>query len=188
MTRPDLIDAIDAGLRPRFLFFWGHHGTGERMGAECLSQWYPARFVVDGIAYPTAEHWMMAGKARTFDDDDALAHILVAKHPAQAKKLGRTVRDFDGPTWDRVKIDIVVAGNVAKFSQDPDLCAYLLGTGERILVEASPRDRIWGIGLGRRSPHATDPRQWKGDNLLGFALMRARSQIRRTMAADTAPG
>jgi ribA/ribD-fused uncharacterized protein len=120
---------------------------------------------------------MMAEKARLFGDGEAVQAILAAATPGEAKKLGRTVRDFDDTIWNAARFDLVVRGNVAKFGQDPALRDYLLGTRNRILVEASPRDRIWGIGLGAANERATDPTRWRGHNLLGFALMEARTRL-----------
>jgi hypothetical protein len=158
--------------------FWGHQPERDgSIGKGCLSQWWPCRFSVDGIGYRSAEHWMMAGKARLFEDEQALERILAAETPAEAKKLGRTVRRFDDDRWAAACLDLVAAGNVAKFGQDQALRAYLLGTRARVLVEASPVDRVWGIGLAADDPRAADPRQWRGGNLLGFALMRARAEL-----------
>jgi ribA/ribD-fused uncharacterized protein len=176
--RESLIAAIGRGVTPKFLFFWGHRASASgRIGAECLSQWWPAPFVVDGVGYATAEHFMMAGKARLFGDDEARARILAAASPAAAKKLGRTVRGFHEQKWARARFDIVVAGSKAKFGQNPSLASFLVGTNERVLVEASPVDRIWGIGLAATNAAATDPERWRGLNLLGFALMEARRGI-----------
>lgn len=178
MRRHELIAATAAGKRFRYLYFWGHQPERDgSVGKGCLSQWWPCRFVVDGVAYASAEHWMMAEKARLFGDEGTLARILAARTPAEAKTLGRAVRGFSQAPWDAACFGIVVAGNVAKFGQDEDLRAYLLGTGARVLVEASPRDRIWGIGLTASDPRAADPRSWRGENLLGFALMEAREQL-----------
>jgi ribA/ribD-fused uncharacterized protein len=127
------------------------------------------------VPYPTAEHFMMAEKARLFSDEEARAKILAAKSPAAAKKLGRTVRGFHEQRWDRARFDIVVAGSRAKFSQNPELGAFLAGSRDRVLVEASPVDRIWGIGLAAANPDASRPDKWRGLNLLGFALMQARA-------------
>lgn len=119
----------------------------------------------------------MACKARLFGDDASLPAILAARTPAEAKNLGRLVRSFDEARWVSARFELVVAGNVAKFGQDPALRAYLFGTGKRVLVEASPRDRVWGIGLGASDDRATDPSRWRGHNLLGFALMEARARL-----------
>jgi ribA/ribD-fused uncharacterized protein len=173
--------AVEAGERFRYLLFWGHTARGRTgsggVGRECLSQWYPSAFEVDGQRYPTAEHFMMAGKARLFGDAEALEAILAARGPGAAKALGRGVRGFDEEAWVAHRFDLVVAGSVAKFSQAPALGAFLRATGTAVLVEASPRDRIWGIGLAASDPAAEDPRRWRGANLLGFALMETRRRI-----------
>lgn len=162
----------------KYLFFWGHKrpqdGSVEK---TCMSQWYEADFDIDGIHYPTAEHYMMSEKARLFSDDGALQKILVSKTPAEAKKLGRTVQGYEETIWCEHRNDIVVRGNYAKFSQNNTLKKFLLNTHNRILVEASPRDRIWGIGMGASNPDAENPAKWRGLNLLGFALMQAREQL-----------
>ncbi|WP_344149549.1 NADAR family protein [Kribbella yunnanensis] len=182
--RVELERLVAAGKRFRYVLFWGHEPERDgSLGPGCLSQWWPAPFVVDGVRYATTEHFMMAGKARTFGDEQTLAEILAVPSPAQAKALGRKVRNFDTAIWAEHRFDIVVAANAAKFSQYDDLRAYLLGTKDRVLVEASPVDRIWGIGLAADDVRAQEPRQWRGLNLLGFALMA----VRRELAGDT-PG
>ncbi|RMI30207.1 NADAR family protein [Nocardia stercoris] len=158
--------------------FWGHQPQRDgSIGSGALSQWWPCRFELDGVEYASAEQWMMAAKARLFGDEAAVAPILAARTPAEAKALGRKVRGFDENRWAAECFELVVRGNVAKFGQDSALRDYLLGTGQRVLVEASPRDRIWGIGLSATDPAATDPGQWRGSNLLGFALMEARQRL-----------
>lgn len=120
---------------------------------------------------------MMAAKARLFGDDGLVPEILAASHPSEAKALGRKVRGFDDDVWARHRFDLVVAGNVAKFGQHAELRDFLLGTANRVLVEASPRDLIWGIGLGASDERASDPGSWRGLNLLGFALMETRERL-----------
>ncbi len=136
-----------------------------------------ASFVVDGLLYPTAEHWMMAEKARLFGDEESEAEILEARDPKTAKALGRSVRGFDGEVWDEHCREIVTRGNVEKFGQNEALRKFLLGTAGAVLVEASPYDRIWGIGLRQSDKHASNPVEWRGTNLLGFALMDVREQL-----------
>ena len=162
----------------KYLFFWGHtRPAGVPVGKECFSQWYPAPFTIDGDTYPTAEHYMMAEKAHMFGDEAIHAAILKATHPDQAKKLGRGVRNFNEAHWNEERFEVVVRGNAAKFSQHPELRHYLLQTGSRVLVEASPVDTIWGIGLAQDNPRAANPAEWRGLNLLGFALMEVRDQL-----------
>jgi ribA/ribD-fused uncharacterized protein len=171
----DLVEHTAAGQPVEYLFFWGHrpHPSG-RLGPTCLSQWWPAAFTIDGVHYRSAEHWMMAEKARLFGDERSAAAIVAAPSPKEAKALGRGVAGFDGERWADVGFDVVVRGNVTKFGQDPALRSYLLGTGDAVLVEASPVDPVWGIGLAADDPRARQPAKWPGTNLLGFALMQAR--------------
>ncbi|MEV1062087.1 NADAR family protein [Streptomyces sp. NPDC050263] len=174
-----LVRAVRAGARIKYLHFWGHRPLpGGRVGPSCLSQWWPSPFVVESVAYATAEHWMMAQKARLFEDAEAEQRALAAGHPSQAKKAGRLVRGFDEAVWERERLRIVVEGSVHKFASDPALRSFLLGTGDRVLVEASPVDRVWGIGLSATDEAATTPEHWRGQNLLGFALMQARERLR----------
>jgi ribA/ribD-fused uncharacterized protein len=188
MDRAELIEQIaraktTAGATPEFLFFWGHTPSpGHSVGRWVLSQWFMGDFTVDGQVYRSAEHYMMAEKARLFGDDEMLGRILASETPADAKKLGRAVRDFDQDIWVKQRYDIVVRGGVAKFGHDPALSDFLLATGDKVLVEAAPRDVIWGIGLGKDNPRALDPARWRGQNLLGFALMDARAALAGTSA------
>lgn len=177
-SREDLLRAIRSGLRPRYLFFWGHKPlpSGE-IGKPCFSQWWPTHFSVEGVSYPTAEHFMMAEKARLFGDENARAQILKAESPKDAKQLGRRVKNFNEEAWGEARFQLVVAGNLAKFSQDRELGKFLIGTGDSVLVEASPVDRIWGIGLAADDERAMNPEQWRGLNLLGFALMEVRRRL-----------
>lgn len=162
-----------------YLFFWGHKPTKDgSLSKTIFSQWWKKEFSVNGIIYPTAEHLMMAEKARLFQDKEMLEEILNAKTPAEAKKLGRKVRNFDNQIWEENRSKIVVEGNYHKFS-DPEYKAFLLGTGIKIIVEASPTDRIWGIGLAQDAPTIQNPTTWKGLNLLGFALMEVRDRLKQ---------
>ncbi|MDO4229537.1 MAG: NADAR family protein [Capnocytophaga sp.] len=165
----------------KYVFFWGH--TPSRMGVvdkAVFSQWYVAHFEVDSVIYPTAEHFMMAEKARLFGAKDIEKEILMATSPAKAKDLGRKIVNFDEKIWQQHRFEIVYRGNLAKFSQNTDLQAFLLATNQRILVEASPVDKIWGIGLEQNNPQVENPLLWKGLNLLGFALMKVRDDLLKT--------
>lgn len=177
-TIEQLLRAESTGARLKFLPFWGHKPPVDgAIGPHVFSQWFANAFEHDGTRYATAEHFMMAGKARLFADDDALNRILAARTPAQAKAIGREVQRFSPVIWDAECLAIVTRGSIAKFSSSPELCTYLLGTGDRVLVEASPRDRIWGVGMGRNNPSIERPSEWRGRNLLGFALMNARATL-----------
>ena len=178
-TREELVRAIQAGWAPKWVFFWGH--TPSKDGSitkSCFSQWWDGHpFSIDGVGYRTAEHYMMARKADLFGDRAMRDRILAARSPGEAKKLGRSIEAFDEATWLKGRWDIVVAGNVAKFGQHEGLKRYLAETGNKVLVEASPADRIWGIGLAANDPAAEQPAAWLGLNLLGFALMEARARV-----------
>lgn len=159
----------------KFLYFWGHtNKSNEAVGKFCFSQWYESPFVVDGVTYKTAEHWMMAKKALLFGDLEIFQKIVISDKPGEVKDLGRRISGFDDEIWTAERYEIVKAGNLHKFKQYPELSEYLLGTGNRILVEASPVDLIWGIGLAQDHADASSPNRWLGLNLLGFALMEVR--------------
>jgi ribA/ribD-fused uncharacterized protein len=177
-TVEELTEAMARGARPAFLFFWGHTPkTPGAVDASCFSNWFPAAFTVDGVRYATTEHYMMAEKARLFGDGPMRKEIFRAASPAEAKQFGRKVARFDEETWKQHRFQIVVAGNLAKFSQHPAMRDFLLATKDKVIVEAAPRDRIWGIGMGRDNENAPKPNQWRGLNLLGFALMEVRARL-----------
>jgi ribA/ribD-fused uncharacterized protein len=175
----DLLSHLDTHAKVDYLFFWGHtpKATG-RVDKACLSQWFPRAFEVDGVTYPTAEHFMMAEKARLFADEETRQAIVGAKTAAEAKNLGRQVRNYDDQAWSNARFEAVVRGNVAKFGAHEDLRAFLLSTDRKVLVEASPTDRIWGIGMAETHADARLPARWLGKNLLGFALMNVRDVLR----------
>ena len=171
--------ALDAGASFRYRFFWGHQPREDgQLSDSVFSQWWPCTFLIEGVTYSSTEQYMMAEKARLFGDADAHTAILASDDPSRCKALGRKVKGFEEARWAAARFTIVTAGNVAKFGQDAALRAYLIATGDDILVEASPTDRIWGIGLAQSNPHAADPNYWRGANLLGFALVRARALLR----------
>lgn len=145
----------------------------------CLTQWYIAPFTVDGTEYACAEQYMMAQKAILFDDKGMLPKIMATTDPGVMKKLGRLVKNYDEKIWTEHRIDIVTKGNICKFTDPRNkvLKEYLLSTGEAQLVEASPLDRIWGIGLDATQASATLPSEWPGMNLLGKILMDVRKRL-----------
>ena len=168
---------LSKGGRVKYLFFWGNKPSNT-ITKSCLSQWWEKHpFESNGIRYLTAEHYMMAGKAKLFNDQEIFEKILDTKHPGEVKKLGRKVKNFNPKIWYDHAFNIVAEGNYYKFSQHEDLRQFILNTGNRVLVEASPYDKIWGIGLKESHPDAGNAFKWKGDNLLGFALMQARQRI-----------
>jgi len=157
-----------------FVFFWKHYSKSGLVTKSCLSQWFPSRFKMNGITYNCAEQFMMAEKARVFGDEETRKMILSSSDPQEIKVLGRRVKGFDVKCWDSVSYDKVVYGNMAKFSQNRELLEYLVETGDKVLVEASPLDTIWGVGLDESNPDIMNVSKWKGLNKLGFALMEVR--------------
>jgi ribA/ribD-fused uncharacterized protein len=180
MSSKDLLcDYINQGNKVKYICFWGHKKKASGITKSCFSQWYDSPFEVAGIIYKTAEHYMMAKKARLFGDLDTETKIIASNNPGAAKQLGREVRNFDEKIWIQHRFEIVVQANLEKFSQHTELKEFLLNTGEKILVEASPVDKIWGVGLAADDPAVENPNLWQGLNLLGFALMDVREILSR---------
>lgn len=176
-TLQNTIERFQKEGKLNFLFFWGHTVKDEITKA-CFSQWFPLEFEENGIVYKTAEHYMMVGKARLFNDHEVFEEIIKAESPNEAKSLGRKVKNFDPKLWDEHKYEIVRQGNLLKFSQNEKFKEFLLSTNDNILVEASPYDKIWGIGMLETNPKVQNPSEWDGENLLGFALMEVRDELR----------
>lgn len=169
------------------IFFWRE--TEPDHGFLC--QWFSAPFEAEAtpgdgnrIYYPTAEHYMMHQKAEMYCDQDIVAKILATKNPAEAKYLARTINmSVDkGKRWEQQKYDVAERGTFFKFSQNLELKRRLLETGERELVEASPSDRVWGVGFS--ADIAERHRESWGMNLLGQALMSVREQLREEKQGD----
>jgi ribA/ribD-fused uncharacterized protein len=162
------------GEQRRFTFFWKQESP--------FSQWHPAQFVVAGKRFTCTEQYMMHGKAVLFGDLEVAERILASTAPKTHKALGRKVQGFDDEVWQRERERIVYEGNHAKFTQNPALLAALLATAGTELVEASPLDRIWGVGLEAEDPRIQDPANWRGLNLLGKVLTRLREDLLRSRA------
>ncbi|KAK7115551.1 hypothetical protein V1264_001395 [Littorina saxatilis] len=143
-----------------------------------FSQHYPAKFQVNGVTYNCAEQYMMHQKAVLFKDAAMAKQIMATDDPVQQKRLGRKVQNFNKDRWAQRSLEVVKEASLAKFSQNPDLLQTLLATHPRTMVEAAPRDRLWGIGMGASKPKARDPTQWRGRNLLGKILTQVREELR----------
>ncbi len=163
-------DGTEVVITPQFVLFWKPPNP--------FGQWTDSSFEVDGKSYSCAEQFMMAGKARLFGDTEIEEQILKTDNPRDHKRLGKKVAGFEEDRWVAERTRIVFRGNVAKFSQNEDLRTLLLDTGDRRMVEASPLDKIWGIGLAADNPLAYNEEQWAGLNLLGNVLEEVRSHIR----------
>jgi ribA/ribD-fused uncharacterized protein len=182
MNKEELIALIDEGRNFEYLFFLSHkEKTLGILDEACLSQWYPSPFIIQKnkqkLVMPTAEHYMMYSKAMLFKDFKRAKQILETKEPREVLHLGRRVQNFDENIWRALAYTIVVEGNLAKFSQNPKLQSYLLATKDKVLVEASKKDKTWGIGLLAEDKNATNPKKWLGKNQLGFALMQVRALL-----------
>jgi len=167
-----------AGKNPKFIFFWGHHSNKSEIRKQCLSQWYPANFNFDNITYNSAEQFMMAQKAVLFDDKKIFERIIKENQMRVIKELGRKVKNFSEDIWKKNRFEITVNGNMAKFKQNTELKNYLISTKNKILVEASPYDKIWGIGMAENDKEIQNIYRWRGLNLLGFALMKVRKILK----------
>jgi ribA/ribD-fused uncharacterized protein len=159
------------------LYFWGHNK--ERFGLKaCLSNWFPSEFKDEtGIIYYNMEQWMMKKKAELFGDEYYGNEIMKTNNPKTIKTLGRQIRNFNEQVWIQNREHIVYTGCFLKFSQNLELKDFLLSTGDRMLVEASPFDKIWGIGLNEKDAKSIKSSQWPGLNLLGKCLMGVRENL-----------
>jgi len=155
-------------ITEEFVFFWG----------GICSQWYSSWFEIDGQKYSCAEQYMMYKKALLFEDEDVANAIMRTQNPMEQKALGRKVRGFNKDKWEEVCREYVYEANYAKFTQNPDLLFELVSYGDRDIVEASPEDPIWGIGMHETNPDIFDRTKWKGTNWLGEAIMRVRDTLK----------
>lgn len=179
-TRTWLMQEASEDMSRDMCLFWRHHPTEDgKLAESCLSQWWMQEFCYSVTKYCCMEQFMMEQKAKLFEDEEIRQRIMDSREPREIKELGRKVRGFDQMLWDEAKYSIVLNGNWRKFSQNRDLKEFLLSTGDSVLAEASPYDGIWGIRLAADAPDVRNPLKWKGDNLLGFALMEVRDELRR---------
>lgn len=145
-----------------------------------LSNWYPSEFEAEEIRYSSMEQYMMYQKAILFHDTETAVQILNTDNVGKIKALGRSVKNYDDVIWNGMRQLIVFQGLYAKFSQNDDIKRKLLETEDALLAECAVQDHIWGIGLSMKDDRRMDIREWRGQNLLGFALM----QVRRMLGGD----
>lgn len=156
-------------MNDNYHFFWN----------GVFSQWYPSKFKDDtDRLFVTAEQYMMYHKALTFGDVEISEAIMKTDNPSVQKGLGRQVKNFNADVWNAVAKDIVYQGNMYKFSQNSVLLDVLMSTGTRTLVEASPYDTVWGIGLSEVDAKITPPEEWRGTNWLGEVLTKLRDDLK----------
>lgn len=157
-------------IQDGYFFFWGND--------DYMSNWHKVSFNLHGITFNCTEQYMMYAKAIVFDDTIIANKVLETNSQSKQKALGRQVSNYDDETWNEIRFEIVYDACLAKFSQNENLKEQLLSTGDLHLVEASPYDKIWGIGLTENDPNANNPYKWKGLNLLGEVLMKVRQTLR----------
>lgn len=165
------INLNDMGITVRggFAFFWGGP----------FSNWYKSKFTIDGREFNCSEQYMMFAKAMIFNDIVTTNKIMATSDPQIQKSLGRQVKNFDATIWDKYKAQVVLEGVLEKFLQNEKLQEVLMATDNLEIVEASPYDTIWGIGLNANHPDATNPEKWKGQNLLGLILKDVREFLKQ---------
>jgi hypothetical protein len=163
-------DGTEVVITPKLVLFWKPPNP--------FSQWTASPFEINGNFYSCAEQFMMAEKARLFGDTENQQQILKSDSPRDQKKLGKQVAGFNKDRWVAERCKIVFRGNLAKFTQNEELKSRLLETGNRRMVEASPIDKIWGIGFAADNPLAYDPENWPGLNLLGAVLEDVRAHLK----------
>ena len=173
MEQLHLIDDVTPFIPFGFVCFWK---PTQPLGV--FSNWSDTPFVHNNEHFATSEHYMMAEKARLMGDEDTRRKILADPSPSVAKKLGQSVKPWDEAKWLQHRCRIMYEACRAKFSYSPELLAQLMATGDKVLVEASSLDRIWGIGMIASDPSAVIPAQWKGLNLLGKVLMKVREDLK----------
>ena len=154
-------------MEEKFTFFW----------SGPFSQWHPSKFSIEKITYSCAEQWMMAAKARLFNDNDALKKIMKTNNPKEQKAFGRKVKGYADKIWDKFARNFVYIGSLAKYSQNNNLKKRLMETRGTTLVEASPLDTKWGIGLNKNDPRAQKRENWLGTNWLGEVLTQLRDDF-----------
>ena len=174
-SKEKIINQKNSSGELEFAFFWQN---GSDL-FDCFSQWRTSNFQVSTSRYSCCEQYMMAEKARVFGDEQVRKQIMEVIDPMEMKVLGRHVKKFHDKTWDKVKYSVVLNANYYKFTQNKEMKDILLSTGDKVIVEASPTDMIWGIGFVEDKPEAKKPELWRGLNLLGFALMEVRDEIRK---------
>lgn len=173
MSKPKIFKSQILGARMDVtnnrIYFWG----------GIFSQWYKCHIYDDklDLTFVSAEQLMMYWKAVTFNDNETAKKIHEETDPKECKALGRLIKNFDSEKWDEVKYRIVKRASYLKFSQSPDLKEWMIMCSGFEFVEASPYDKIWGVGLGQDDPLIYDKNNWQGKNLLGMCLNDACAKI-----------
>ena len=155
-------------MNKKFEFFWG----------GIYSNWHRSGFVIDDISYNCGEQYMMHQKALLMDDEETARKIMLYSNPKRQKELGREIKNFNSKLWDKYKYEIMLKGLTEKFNQNEPLKRDLMASEADLFVEASPFDKIWGIGLDERTAHETPQSEWPGENLLGKIITEIRNNFK----------
>lgn len=150
------------------VYFWG----------SILSNWYSCKFEYKEHKFQNSEQAFMWLKAVHYNDNEIAEQILKTPNPRDNKELGRQIKGFNRKDWGLHCLDYMIDVNLAKFKQNKNLLKDLLSTGDKTIVEASPSDVIWGIGLHWNNDDVLDESKWKGQNLLGITLMTVRTKLK----------
>jgi ribA/ribD-fused uncharacterized protein len=160
-----------------YICFWKPNETNGYLG-----NWYNSPFTIDNIQFINSEQYFMWRKLKEFDpDNDQLEkELLKSTNSAEMKAIGQQVKNYKDKVWATIRYDVMKTGLLQKFIQNPHLLTKLLNTKDAILVEASPRDKIWGIGLNAEHAMSVGKENWPGENLLGKCLMEVREMLKNT--------
>lgn len=161
---------IEDKVTDTHVYFWGD---------PTLSNWGPAEFEYKGYQFYNSEQAFMWEKADFFGDQEIANLILQTRNPREAKDLGRKVKGYNDGEWSKVRYKKMLEVCLAKFSQNNELKQTLLSTGDKIIVEGSPYDRIWGVGWHWTDPEILYEVNWRGKNLLGKVLMEVRNTLKK---------
>lgn len=145
------------------------------------SQWYPCQFKdKEENTFKNAEQFMMYHKFKCLEPENAYK-ILEIHNPRLIKQMGRNIIKYDEVKWSNIREQVVTLGNYYKFTQNPNLLDILLEHQNKTIVEASPEDKIWGIGLWENDARCLNRESWLGLNLLGISIMSARNMIQNNI-------
>ncbi len=163
----------EPGEEPVF-FFTGNPALNE---FKEFSSLYEAPMQIDGMTFPTVEHYMQWSKAKLFGDNEAQTKIMKTPSPKSVKTYGKKIKNFDEERWNEQKDAIMRVAIKSKLMQHPDILKKLRGTGTRPIGEADPRSKYWGIGTSSDTSKAKDPSRWPGKNKVGLLLQELRKEL-----------
>jgi ribA/ribD-fused uncharacterized protein len=164
----------EPGEEPVF-FFMGNPALNDN---KVFSNMHEAPVQIDGVTFPTVEHYFQWSKAKMFGDADIQGKIMKTASPKSAKAYGKKVKNFDGEAWNEKRDSVMRVAVKAKLMQHPDILKKLRETGTRPIAEADPRGKYWGIGTSAETSKAKDVSRWPGQNKMGKILMELRDELK----------